>query len=59
MIWLSSNNNQIVESRFKPVSSDSRAIGISNDCTAAVPNWQNLADETAIFTMFEEDENPD
>lgn len=59
MIWLGSNNNQVVESRFKRVSSDSRANGISNDCTAAVTDWQNLADETAIFTMFEEEENPD
>lgn len=47
--WLSPNNQQVVESRVKAVSSDSRTNGSSSDCTAAVTNWQNLADVTAVL----------
>ena len=59
MTWLSSKNQQVIEARFKPLFSDSKTNGRSNDCTAGVTNGWNPPDETAILTVFEEGENSD
>lgn len=58
MTWSSPNNQQVVESRCKPVSSDSETNGCANDCAATDTHWRDLADDTAIVTAFQEG-NPD